>query len=107
MSNKRLQKQISFSECERDIYDYLSEQKNASAFVKRLILNHMIENKGKEKTKKPKVKKPKEKPVETPIQEPVEIVEKPTEIVETPIQKPVKIEQNDDENWKLIEGLDL
>lgn len=39
---KRLKKHISFSAHEKDIYDYLEKQGNASAFIKRLILNNMI-----------------------------------------------------------------
>ncbi len=43
---KRLKKNISFSEHERDIYEYLDKQGNASAFIKRLILNHMLMEQG-------------------------------------------------------------
>ena len=43
---KRLKKNISFSEHERDIYDYLDGVKNASALIKRLVYNHMIMEKG-------------------------------------------------------------
>lgn len=43
---KRLKKNISFSEHERDIYEYLEKQGNASAFIKRLILNHMLMEQG-------------------------------------------------------------
>ena len=39
---KRLKKNISFSEHELDIFEYLNKQKNASAFIKRLIRNQMI-----------------------------------------------------------------
>lgn len=43
---KRLKKNISFSEHERDIYEYLDGIKNASALIKRLVYNHMILEKG-------------------------------------------------------------
>lgn len=43
---KRLKKNISFSEYERDIYDYLNSVKNASALIKRLVYNHMLLEKG-------------------------------------------------------------
>lgn len=43
---KRLKKNISFSAHEKDIYDYLEEQDNASAFVKRLITNQMMLDRG-------------------------------------------------------------
>jgi hypothetical protein len=43
---KRLKKNISFSDHEKDIYDYLGRQKNASALIKRLVLQHMIMEKG-------------------------------------------------------------
>ena len=46
MAEKRLKKNISFSEHERDIYEYLEKQGNASAFIKRLILNHMLMEQG-------------------------------------------------------------
>ena len=39
---KRLKKNISFSEHERDIYDYLDKKGNASAFIKRLILKRNL-----------------------------------------------------------------
>lgn len=39
---KRLKKHISFSKHEKDIYDYLEKQENASALIKRLVYNHMI-----------------------------------------------------------------
>lgn len=97
MARDRLQKQISFSKHEKDIYDYLSEQENESGFVKRLILNHMIEHqmeekqKGVKSTKKKvnKVKKQKEKPAEV------------EEIV------PIAEETVEDENWKIAQDLDL
>lgn len=38
----RLRKQLSFSEFEKDIYDYLENCKNASALVKKLVREHMI-----------------------------------------------------------------
>lgn len=38
---KRLIKQISFSDHERDIYDYLVEQPNASALLKKLAYAYM------------------------------------------------------------------
>ena len=41
-TQKRLKKNISFSAHEKDIYDYLEKQGNASAFIKRLILNQMM-----------------------------------------------------------------
>lgn len=43
---KRLKKNISFSEHERDIYEYLDGIKNASALIKRLVYNHMILEQG-------------------------------------------------------------
>ena len=46
MAEKRLKKNISFSEHERDIYEYLDTVGNASAFIKRLILNHMLMEQG-------------------------------------------------------------
>ena len=45
-TTKRLKKNISFSEHDRDIYDYLNKQGNASAFIKRLILQHMMMEQG-------------------------------------------------------------
>ena len=45
-TTKRLKKNISFSAHEKDIYDYLEEQGNASAFIKRLILNQMMIDRG-------------------------------------------------------------
>lgn len=100
MARDRLQKQISFSKHEKDIYDYLSEQENESGFVKRLILNHMIEHQMEERQKSGKsvkkkvnkvnkVKKQKEKPVE--VEEIVPIIEETVE----------------DENWKIAQELDL
>lgn len=97
----RLQKQISFSEHEKDIYDYLSSQKNASAFVKRLILNHMIENQDKPKPKKSK--KRVETPVEIPKETPAE-TKKTTPV--TPVIEPVKQEEVD-ANWQIAQDLDL
>lgn len=46
MAEKRLKKNISFSDHERDIYEYLDTVGNASAFIKRLILNHMMMEQG-------------------------------------------------------------
>lgn len=47
MASKRLKKNVSFSEHEEDIYDYLcNDVKNASALIKRLVYNHMIVEKG-------------------------------------------------------------
>lgn len=43
---KRLKKNISFSEHELDIFEYLNKQKNASAFIKKLIRNQMILDEG-------------------------------------------------------------
>lgn len=43
MAEKRLKKNISFSPNEKDIYDFLGEVPNASALIKKLVLNHMIE----------------------------------------------------------------
>lgn len=43
---KRLKKNISFSAHEKDIYDYLEGVGNASAFIKRLVLNHMLMEQG-------------------------------------------------------------
>lgn len=43
---KRLKKNISFSEHDKDIYDYLNSVKNASALIKRLVYNHMILEQG-------------------------------------------------------------
>lgn len=40
-TNKRLKKNISFSDHEKDIYDYL-DKTNASALVKKLVREHMI-----------------------------------------------------------------
>lgn len=45
-TQKRLKKNISFSAHEKDIYDYLEKQGNASAFIKRLILNQMMIDRG-------------------------------------------------------------
>lgn len=45
-TQKRLKKNISFSAHEKDIYDYLEKQGNASAFIKRLILNQMMIDNG-------------------------------------------------------------
>lgn len=45
-TSKRLKKNISFSTHEKDIYDYLNGMDNASAFIKRLVLNHMLMEKG-------------------------------------------------------------
>ena len=42
MAEKRLKKNISFSPNEKDIYDFLGEVPNASALIKKLVLNHMI-----------------------------------------------------------------
>ncbi|GAA0093038.1 hypothetical protein UT300009_30680 [Paraclostridium bifermentans] len=42
MANDRLRRQISFSQHEKDIYDYLDECNNASALVKRLVREHML-----------------------------------------------------------------
>lgn len=42
MANDRLRRQISFSQHEKDIYDYLDECSNASALVKRLVREHML-----------------------------------------------------------------
>lgn len=43
---KRLKKNISFSEHELDIFEYLNRQKNASAFIKKLVRNQMIIDEG-------------------------------------------------------------
>lgn len=43
---KRLKKNISFSEHEKDIYDFLEEQGNASAFIKKLIREQMYLQRG-------------------------------------------------------------
>lgn len=45
-TQKRLKKNISFSAHEKDIYEYLEQQGNASAFIKRLILNQMMIDRG-------------------------------------------------------------
>ena len=42
-TNKRLKKNISFSPSEKDIYDFLTEQPNASSLIKELVLRYMIE----------------------------------------------------------------
>lgn len=42
MANDRLRRQISFSQHEKDIYDYLDECNNASALIKKLVREHML-----------------------------------------------------------------
>lgn len=108
---KRLKKNISFSEHERDIYEYLDKQGNASAFIKRLILNHMLMEQGvivprvvfQEKENVPQetdgkeTEQPKE-PLEPSVDEVVESNEPPTD-------GGMQFSEEDKENIQLLPDL--
>ena len=108
---KRLKKNISFSEHERDIYEYLDKQGNASAFIKRLILNHMLMEQGvivprvvvQEKENVPQetdskgTEQPKE-PLEPSVDEVVESNE-------PPIDGGIQFSEEDKENIELLPDL--
>ena len=123
---KRLKKNISFSEHERDIYEYLDKQGNASAFIKRLILNHMLMEQGvivprevvQEKENVPQETDSKEteqsnEPLEPSAEEVVETVEDETtksddEVVESsepPTDGGMQFSEEDKENIQLLPDL--
>ena len=108
---KRLKKNISFSEHERDIYEYLDKQGNASAFIKRLILNHMLMEQGvivprvvvqekenvPQETDSKETEQPKE-PLEPSVDEVVESNEPPT-------NGGMQFSEEDKENIQLLPDL--
>lgn len=108
---KRLKKNISFSEHERDIYEYLDKQGNASAFIKRLILNHMLMEQGvivprvvvqekknvPQETDSKETEQPKE-PLEPSVDEVVESNEPPTD-------GGMQFSEEDKENIQLLPDL--
>lgn len=81
---KRLKKNISFSEHELDIFEYLNRQKNASAFIKKLVRNQMIIDEGIVSVQVVKVEPKKENvPCETQEETEPEVTESETEEQET------------------------
>lgn len=98
---KRLKRNISFSAHEKDIYDYLNGLDNASAFIKRLVLNHMLMEKG--------VVAP---VVFTPENEKPEVfqeIQKPEAFQEIQKTKEEELELSPDEleNQRLLQELDI
>ena len=76
---KRLKKNISFSEHELDIFEYLNRQKNASAFIKKLVRNQMIIDEGIVSVQVVKVEPKKENvPCETQEETEPEVTESET-----------------------------
>lgn len=93
---KRLKKNISFSEHDRDIYDYLNKQGNASAFIKRLVLQHMMMEQG---ILVPQAVKPVEvKTEETKVEIEDKDVPCETKKVEEPKVEEPKVEESKDNN---------
>ena len=76
---KRLKKNISFSEHELDIFEYLNRQKHASAFIKKLVRNQMIIDEGIVSVQVVKVEPKKENvPCETQEETEPEVTESET-----------------------------
>lgn len=108
---KRLKKNISFSAHEKDIYDYLEGVGNASAFIKRLVLNHMLMEQGlvvptvvskpvennTEQTESQESQEP-EVPQESEV---VEETDSPAEEVEEEVNE--EIEENEDASEPSVE----
>lgn len=104
MSEKRMKKNISFSEHEKDIYKYINEQKNASGLIKKLIRTHMLMEKGL--VVPVQVDAPAVTQGTNTDEEPeVEVVEPEVE-VEVEVVEPV-FSPEDEENRKLMEELDI
>ena len=93
---KRLKKNISFSEHELDIFEYLNRQKNASAFIKKLIRNQMIIDEGIVSVQVVTVEPKKEQVVHVPQKE----IE--PEVTESQVTEPEEISDNTAENESSI-----
>ena len=105
-TQKRLKKNISFSAHEKDIYDYLEKQGNASAFIKRLILNQMMIDRGMVSpvAVNPSIKDEKQN-VSQGTSEPKEQAKKPKE--EKPKEQVKKLTPEELENMQIAQGLDI
>lgn len=104
---KRLKKNISFSEHEKDIYEYLDGVKNASALIKRLVYNHMIMEQGLVTpvvVTAPSGNSNPEVPQETP--EELEKAKEP-EVPKEPEVKEPELTPEELENLQIAQGLDL
>lgn len=99
---KRLKKNISFSEHEKDIFEYLNRQKNASAFIKKLVRNQMIIDEGIVSVQVVKVEPKKENaPCETQEETEPEVTE--SETIDEP--QVSESEETDDNSIEIKDGL--
>ena len=114
MAEKRLKKNISFSEHERDIYEYLEKQGNASAYIKRLILNQMMIEQGLVvprvvETSKPKEtdadKQPKEPNMEVSQGTSTNIESNVTVVIQSQEGTGMQFSEEDKENIQLLPDL--
>lgn len=106
---KRLKKNISFSEHELDIFEYLNRQKNASAFIKKLIRNQMIIDEGIVSVQVVTVEPKKEQVVnvsqeETEPEETEDEISITTDEDNTPVTQ-IELSEEDLENQKFLPDL--
>ena len=110
---KRLKKNISFSEHELDIFEYLNRQKNASAFIKKLVRNQMIIDEGIVSVQVVKVEPKKENvPCETQEETEPEVTESETidepQVSESETEEQETVdepEETDDNSIEIKDGL--
>ena len=110
---KRLKKNISFSEHEKDIFEYLNRQKNASAFIKKLVRNQMIIDEGIVSVQVVKVEPKKENvPCETQEETEPEVTESETidepQVSESETEEQETVdepEETDDNSIEIKDGL--
>ena len=110
---KRLKKNISFSEHELDIFEYLNRQKNASAFIKKLIRNQMIIDEGIVSVQVVTVEPKKENvPYETQEETEPEVIEPKDEVSVTTDESnetfaPVELSEEELEDQRLAQEMSL
>ena len=106
---KRLKKNISFSEHELDIFEYLNRQKNASAFIKKLVRNQMIIDEGIVSVQVVKVEPKKENaPCETQEETEPEVSESEETESESETEEQETVdepEETDDNSIEIKDGL--